>query len=433
MSDSAIVNSYPVNTTLQIIIDPEFQHALPELGSEEKALLESHIARDGCRESLITWNGILIDGHNRYEICTRRGIPYVTHEMDFNSREDALIWIFQNQIGRRNLTDYSRGEAALKLKDAIAKRARDRQLAGTNLPENLPEGSKGDTRDEIGSLAGISGKTVDKVEYLKNHAPEDLKKELRSGEVSINKAFTEVKEEEKRVIEPERKAQFNRTNDNIEWAKWSWNPVTGCKHACPYCYAEDIANRFYKEKFEPTYRPERLSAPVNTPFPEEASKTDIGEKNVFVCSMADLFGEWVPNEWINTVLESVTNSPKWNFLFLTKNPKRLLDFSFPDNAWVGTTVDKQFRVPVAEDIFKNVDAPVKFLSCEPMIEELTFSDMSMFDWVIIGGNSGNHRMPPSQPKWSWVEKLFNMARRDGVKVYFKPNLTARPREYPGGE
>lgn len=431
MSDSAIVNSYPPTNIHSVIIDEEFRTALPELGTEEKALLETHITRDGCREALITWNGILIDGHNRYEICTRRGIPYVTREMEFESREDVLIWIFQNQIGRRNLTDYARTEAALKLKETIAKKARDRQLSGVNLRENLPEGS-GRARDEIGNIAGVSGKTVDKVEYLKQHAPEDLKQELRAGEVSINKAFTEVKEEEKRIIEPERKAQFNRTNDNIEWAKWSWNPVTGCKHNCPYCYAEDIANRFYKEKFEPTYRPERLSAPQNTPYPEKA-ETDIGKRNVFVCSMADLFGEWVPTEWINAVLESVTNSPKWNFLFLTKNPKRLLDFSFPKNAWVGTTVDRQFRVPIAEDVFKGVDAPVKFLSCEPMTEELTFADMSMFDWVIIGGNSGNHRTPPSQPEWPWVEKLFEMARRDGVKVYFKPNLTARPKEYPGVE
>ncbi len=418
-----------------LIIDSEFRSALPPLGTEEKALLESHITRDGCREALITWNGVLIDGHNRFEICTRRGIQFETREMQFDTREDVLIWIFQNQIGRRNLTDYARTEAALKLKETIAKKARDRQGTRTdlNLVSDLALSTNGKTRDEIADMAGISAGNVSKVEYLKEHAPEDLKEELRTGEVSINKAFTEVKEEEKRIIEPERKSQFNRPNDNIEWAHWSWNPVTGCKYGCEYCYAKDIANRFFKEGFEPTYRPERLSAPINTTFPEEAAKTDIGEKNVFVCSMADLFGEWAPTEWINAVLESVTNAPQWNFLFLTKNPKRLLDFSFPDNAWVGTTVDKQFRVPIAEDVFKNVDARVKFLSCEPMSEELTFSDLSMFDWVIIGGRSKNSNGPASQPEWAWVEKLFNAARRDRVKVYFKPNLTVRPREYPGVE
>ncbi len=414
----------------ELIIDPEFKTALPPLSKEEYDLLESQIVQDGCREALITWNDILIDGHNRYEICNKHGYSFETDEMFFDSREDVLIWIYQNQIGKRNLTDYSRVEVALKLKETIAKKARDRQAStqfGSLVPEILPE-PKRDTRDEIGSLAGVSGKTVDKVEYIQSHAPEAVKEELRSGNVSINKAFEETKAEEKR-LEPEKKSLFNETNDNIEWARWSWNPVTGCKHGCLYCYAEDIANRFFKEKFEPTYRPERLNAPQNTKYPEKAN-TDIGYKNVFVCSMADLFGDWVPKDWIDSVLKSVSDAPQWNFLFLTKNPKRLLEFEFPDNAWIGTTVDIQDRVDDAEESFRSVKATVKFLSCEPMQEQLTFSDMSMFDWVIIGGNSGNHRTKPSQPEWIWVEELLNKARDGNVKVYFKPNLTVRPREYP---
>jgi len=383
----------------ELIINSRFRDLFPPLSEEERTLLENSIRLEGCRDAIITWNNQIVDGHNRYEICGKHSIPFKTIEMEFSSEGKALEWMLKNQKGRRNLSDYAKTEAALLIKSVLEKEARDRQGTRTdlNIPEILPE-CKGDTRDKIGELAGVSGKTVDKVEYIQQHAPEDIKQDLRTGApgISINKAYELTKEEEKKVVAAESKAQFNRTNDNIEWAKWSWNPVTGCKHACPYCYAEDIANRFFKEKFEPTYRPERLSAPVNTPFPEEASKTDIGEKNVFVCSMADLFGEWVPNEWINAVLESVTNNPKWNFLFLTKNPKRLLYFAFPKNAWVGTTVDIQSRVGVAEDVFKQIDASVKFLSCEPMLEELTFSDISMFDWVIIGGSSGNHRTPASQ-------------------------------------
>jgi len=418
----------------ELIINSRFRDLFPPLSEEERTLLENSIRLEGCRDAIITWNNQIVDGHNRYEICGKHSIPFKTIEMEFSSEGKALEWMLKNQKGRRNLSDYAKTEAALLIKSVLEKEARDRQGTRTdlNIPEILPE-CKGDTRDKIGELAGVSGKTVDKVEYIQQHAPEDIKQDLRTGApgISINKAYELTKEEEKKVVAAESKAQFNRTNDNIEWAKWSWNPVTGCKHACPYCYAEYIANRFFKEKFEPTYRPERLSAPVNTPFPEEASKTDIGEKNVFVCSMADLFGEWVPNEWINAVLESVTNNPKWNFLFLTKNPKRLLDFAFPKNAWVGTTVDIQSRVGVAEDVFKQIDASVKFLSCEPMLEELTFSDISMFDWVIIGGSSGNHRTPASQPEWKWVEKLLNQIRGANIRVYFKPNLTTRPREYPG--
>jgi len=422
-----------MSDSIELIINPKFKDLFPPLAEEERTLLENSIRLEGCRDAIITWNNQIVDGHNRYEICNRYNIPFRTTEMEFSSEGKALEWMLKNQKGRRNLSDYAKTEAALLIKSVLEKEARDRQGARTDIKEIFPECSNGQTRDKIGELAGVSGKTVDKVEYIQKHAPEDIKQDLRTGApgISINKAYELTKEEEKKVVAAESKAQFNRTNDNIEWAKWSWNPVTGCKHACPYCYAEDIANRFFKEKFEPTYRPERLSAPVNTPFPEEASKTDIGEKNVFVCSMADLFGEWVPNEWINAVLESVTNNPKWNFLFLTKNPKRLLDFAFPKNAWVGTTVDIQSRVGVAEDVFKQIDASVKFLSCEPMLEELTFSDISMFDWVIIGGSSGNHRTPASQPEWKWVEKLLNQIRGANIRVYFKPNLTTRPREYPG--
>jgi protein gp37 len=222
-------------------------------------------------------------------------------------------------------------------------------------------------------------------------------------------------------------SKFNQTNDNIEWARWSWNPVTGCKHDCKYCYARDIATRFFKEGFTPTFRPERLSAPKNTIVP---NTEDIGLHNVFVCSMADLFGAWVPQEWIDAVLKSVRENPQWTFLFLTKNPSRLVGINFPKNSWVGTTVDIQKRVAPAEEAFKKIKAPVKFLSCEPLLEKLTFKDMSMFDWIIIGGRSGSTGMPEGQPEWGWVEILMEKARRSGLSIYFKPNLTVRPKEYP---
>lgn len=222
-------------------------------------------------------------------------------------------------------------------------------------------------------------------------------------------------------------SKFNKTNDNIEWAKWTWNPVTGCKMGCKYCYARDIANRFYPQGFEPTFHEHRLDAPKNTPH---VKSDDIGFRNVFVCSMADLFGEWVPDEWINAVLESVRESPDWNFLFLTKNPKRLVGIDWPENAWVGTTVDVQARVEPAKEAFRQIKASVKFLSCEPLKEPLVFGDMSMFDWIIIGGQSKSSGEPAFQPQWEWVESLLSQARGTGLKIYFKPNLEVRPREYP---
>jgi protein gp37 len=229
--------------------------------------------------------------------------------------------------------------------------------------------------------------------------------------------------------------KFNFTNDNIEWAKWTWNPVTGCKFGCQYCYARDIANRFNANGFEPTFHEDRLDMPKNTKIPKEAA-TDVGFKNVFVCSMADLFGDWVPEAWIEKVLNAVRENPQWNYLLLTKNPKRFIKIDFPDNCWVGTTVDVQHRVGPAMDAFRQIKATVKFLSCEPLQEHLIFDDMSMFDWIIIGGRSKSSNMPEGQPEEEWVEELVMQARKNNLSVYFKPNLKVktnlkvRPKEYP---
>lgn len=282
----------------------------------------------------------------------------------------------------------------------------------------------------------IREEAISHVENLANRkTPTGGKYHQKITENQVREVITKIKEQ-KTV------STFNATNDNIEWAKWSWNPVTGCKHGCVYCYARDIANRFYKPGFEPTYYPNRLDAPKNTKVPEQA-ETYVGYKNVFVCSMADLFGDWVPQEWIDSVLQQVKENPQWNFLFLTKNPKRYVGIDFPNNSWVGTTVDRQERVQSAIDAFRQLQdlECVKFLSCEPMLEPLNFGrDISLWDWIIIGGQSSSSGAPANQPEWEWVEHLLKQARdphRDGsgyfeLSVYFKPNLTVRPKEYPRG-
>lgn len=133
--------------------------------------------------------------------------------------------------------------------------------------------------------------------------------------------------------------------------------------------------------------------------------------------------------WIEKILDSVRASPAWTFIFLTKNPKRLIEIDWPKNAWIGTTVDVQSRVEPAISAMKNVKATVRFISCEPLQEELTFSEMP-FEWIIIGGRSRSSGMEAGQPEWTWVEKLLTCARQNNVKVYFKPNLASRPKEYP---
>ena len=225
---------------------------------------------------------------------------------------------------------------------------------------------------------------------------------------------------------------FNPTNDNIDWAKWSWNPVTGCHLGCSYCYARSIAERFrdkFPKGFQPHFRKERLVAPKNTKIPKGRER-EPGVRNVFVCSMADLFGEWVPQKWIDAVLKAVAENPQWNFLFLTKNPARLVGIEWPANAWVGTTVDRQARVKPAIAAFQKIKAPVRFLSCEPLLEELTFPTLDCFDWVIIGAQSASGAEPEIQPDSKWVQGLVNQAWTAGKPVYFKPNLRSAVREYP---
>jgi protein gp37 len=231
---------------------------------------------------------------------------------------------------------------------------------------------------------------------------------------------------------------YQGDNPNIEWALWSWNPVTGCLHNCPYCYARDGANLHYPQKFVPSLWPGRLKAPHNTPFPKDRVEAEPagswkrrGLGNVFVCSMADLFGRWVPAEWIEAVLKEVHAAPQWNFLFLTKFPVRMAEFDFPANAWVGTTVDCQARVANAERSFRKVKAGVKWLSIEPMLEPLKFSDLGAFDWAVIGGSSHSTQTPEWRPPLAWVTAFKGQAVKCGVPVYMKANLLDRLQQYPG--
>jgi protein gp37/ParB-like chromosome segregation protein Spo0J len=224
---------------------------------------------------------------------------------------------------------------------------------------------------------------------------------------------------------------FNKQgNDAIEWARWSWNPVTGCLHDCPYCYARDIAlsrkmATAYPYGFAPTLKPGALMAARGRQPPGDAT-FDERFRNVFTCSMADLFGRWVPPEWVEAVLREVRAAPAWNFLCLTKFPKRMAEFPIPPNTWMGTTVDLQARVAAAEAGFERVEAAVRWLSCEPLLEPLRFKRMGLFHWLVIGGASASTATPEWRPPFAWVHDLVRQARDAGVRVYFKTNLLGSP-------
>lgn len=419
----------------------------------DEGLIES-IKENGILEMLIiTEDGKIISGHRRWlaaKECGLEKIPCIIRRYDTPLAEKHEIVEHNRQREKSHIQKMREGEVHEEWeREQARRRMSDGGKGGLDkgvenfpqLKENLSEAVPYKTRDAVGAELGMSGRTYEKAKTVYDYAKEGDELamfytiEVDAGRMSIDKAYKEfikINGKDKSKLPTFNKRALKKCSecghefDSIEWAKWSWNPVTGCRRGCDYCYARDIGIRF-SGTFEPTFHPERLTAPKNTLYPPNPTTAD---RNVFVVSMGDLFGEWVPDDWINPVLKVVTESPKWNFLFLTKSPGRLLDFEFPKNAWVGTTVDIQSRVKPAEESFKQIKATVKFLSCEPFLEPLKFNDLSMFDWIIMGGRSRNSAGPEFQPEWKWVESLMHQARAAGLKIYFKPNLMARPKEYP---
>ncbi|QBP10447.1 hypothetical protein [Cupriavidus metallidurans] len=176
-----------------IHVEPEFRDLIPPLTADEYSQLEQNLLRDGCRDPLSMWHEILLDGHNRYEICSRHGIPFQTKQIDgLETLEDAVLWVVRNQLGRRNLTDFVRAELALKSKDILATVALANYEAslikGGTVPQNSAAPVKVETREEVAKLAGLSHDTVRKVEKIKQEAAPAVVEAARNGEVSINAA-----------------------------------------------------------------------------------------------------------------------------------------------------------------------------------------------------------------------------------------------------
>ena len=184
----------------ELQIDEEFKNLIPPLSADEFSRLEKSILVEGVREPIITWNGVIVDGHNRYAICQKHAIEYENRERQFESRDAAKIWIIENQFGRRNLNNYQRSALALELEPLYAAEAERRMLAGkANPPKNSSEGAKGETREKVAKAAGVSHDTIRKVKTIEAEAAKGNEKavkvrnELMSGErKSIHGGYTEV-------------------------------------------------------------------------------------------------------------------------------------------------------------------------------------------------------------------------------------------------
>jgi protein gp37 len=204
----------------------------------------------------------------------------------------------------------------------------------------------------------------------------------------------------------------------------------------PYCYARDIAERLYPQKFAPSFHPDRLAGPSRVTVPEQARR-DLSYRNIFANSMSDLFGKWAPTELITATIDMASRNARWNFLTLTKFPQRAADFEFPANWWMGTTVDAQARVENAERAFEKIRCATKWLSLEPLLEPLRFSRLDLFQWVVIGGASPSQKTPEWVPPYRWFHVVNDQALTAGLRVYHKTNLhlddRMRLREFPWTE
>lgn len=247
-------------------------------------------------------------------------------------------------------------------------------------------------------------------------------------------------------------------NTNIEWTDLTWNPVTGCYHDCEYCYGKRIAHRFlsaYDRKkciehnrkehatiteygrriwdipspiydgecrktahpfgYEPTLHRYRLDEPAKRQKPAK----------IFVCSMADLFGEWVPKNWIESILKIVKQCPQHTFQFLTKNPERYYNyFADPEvpaleNWWIGASASICNTAHTRSECLSFMNANT-FMSFEPLHENIVeYTEWGALDWVIVGAQTGPGA---KKPKKQWVENIISYCRAYDIPVFLKDNL-----------
>ena len=237
---------------------------------------------------------------------------------------------------------------------------------------------------------------------------------------------------------------MNKTS--IEWVKnpdgsqgYTFNPISGCLNSCPYCYARKLANTRLRDvylqegrgvlpdalgwleedvatdPFYPRFWPDKLEQPMKRKQPA----------GIFTCDMSDLFGIGVPEQWTHSVFNFIERCPQHRFYLLTKQPQNLIKFSpFPDNCWVGVSATNWLMFSNALGHLASIQAKVKYLSFEPLLERIQFDMMQKMlfpraiDWVIIGAQT----KPYKPPELSWVREIVEAANEAGIPVFLKNNL-----------
>ncbi len=210
------------------------------------------------------------------------------------------------------------------------------------------------------------------------------------------------------------------TQTTIEWTEQTWNPVSGCDKispGCQNCYAETMARRLkamrvkgYENGFGFTLQPDRLIEPLRRKKPTF----------YFVNSMSDLFHKDAPDSFIHQVFDVITKSPQHTFQVLTKRHERMAEFLQsslpPQNAWIGVTVENRKHGLPRIDALRKVSAVVRFISVEPLLEDLGAMDLRDIHWAIVGGESGSKARPVKQ---EWILNVKEQCEAQNTAFFFK--------------
>ncbi|MBQ9664614.1 MAG: hypothetical protein IJV40_15825 [Oscillospiraceae bacterium] len=218
----------------ELNIDPDFEKINHNLTEQEYSFLEEDILEHGCITPLVVWGDILIDGHNRYKICHEYNVPFSIETMDFPDRTEAAFWIIKNQIGRRNLSEYGRCELLIpiedKLRPLMAERKRQTISAQRKGLEVMPNwAGPATTREAIEALSGVPHTTYERAKKISLEADEDVKKKLRSGDVTIWSVFSKLPSRKKPSNEEKPAAEVTgmlsqKTNEREEVLPVKENP-----------------------------------------------------------------------------------------------------------------------------------------------------------------------------------------------------------------
>lgn len=210
------------------------------------------------------------------------------------------------------------------------------------------------------------------------------------------------------------------TPSRIEWTEQTWNPTIGCTKispGCKHCYAETLAKRLqamgvdaYRQGFRLKLLPERLDEP------RQRKKPTI----YFVNSMSDLFHERVPDAFIDDVMSVIADTPQHRYQILTKRHERLGTYfatrAVPRNVWLGVSVENRRHGVPRIDVLRSIPAKIRFLSCEPLLEDLGTINLAGIHWVIVGGESGA-KARPMKPEWA--RAIRSQCETQGATFFFK--------------